>query len=62
MYVIKRLQNNNKKEKEKRIMKVIKRIFEVIMFVFGFDGEIRKKAVENGLCDFSGQGRNKYGK
>lgn len=42
-------------------MKVLKKIFEVIMFVLGYDGEIRRQAVDSGLCDFSGQGKNEYG-
>lgn len=42
-------------------MKVLKKIFEIIMFVLGYNGEIRKQAVDANLCDFSGQGKNEYG-
>ncbi len=41
--------------------KVLKAIWEMFIFVLGFDGETRKNAVDTGLCDFSGQGRDKYG-
>ena len=27
-----------------------------------FDGTAKREAVDLGLCDFSGEGRNKYGK
>ena len=42
-------------------MKCLKKIFDVILFVLGFDGKIRRESVDAGLCDFSGQGRDKYG-
>lgn len=45
----------------KKIKATVKAIFEVILFIFGNGGEIRKNAVDNGICDFSGQGRNEYG-
>lgn len=41
--------------------KVLKAIWEMVIFALGFDGEIRKNAVDAGICDFSGQGRDKYG-
>ena len=34
----------------------------VLMFILGLDCDMRRKAVDEGLCDFSGQGRDKYGK
>ena len=37
-------------------------IVETVLWVLGLDGKKRQWAVENGLCDFSGQGRNEYGK
>ena len=27
-----------------------------------FDGTARREAVDAGICDYSGQGRNKYGR
>lgn len=38
----------------KKIFGVIK---ETILWVLCFDGAKRKWAVDNGLCDFSGQGK-----
>lgn len=43
-------------------MKIIKRILQWLAFLFVHDGDIAKEAVDEGLCDFSGQGRDKYGK
>ena len=43
-------------------MKALKKFFEFIIFILGFDGEIRRNAVDMGICDFSGQGKNQYGK
>ena len=40
----------------------INAILNGLMFILGLDCDIRRKAVDDGLCDFSGQGRNKYGK
>lgn len=42
--------------------KAIKKIFNVFMFLFGVGGDIRKNAADEGLCDYSGQGRDIYGK
>lgn len=42
--------------------KAVKKIFDVIAFLFGIGGNIRDNAVDEGLCDFSGQGRDKYGR
>lgn len=40
-------------------MKTLKKIFEVILFVFGIKNcDIRKQATEEGICDYSGQGGN----
>ncbi len=43
-------------------MKILKRIFDEIIFALGFDGEIRRQAVDDGICDFGGQGKNMYGR
>ena len=42
--------------------KVLKKVLDVILFVLGFDCETRREAVDAGLIDLSGQGRDKYGK
>ena len=42
--------------------KVFKVILEVLALLVGADCDTRRKAVDDGLCDFSGQGRGKYGK
>lgn len=38
------------------------KIFQELLFLLGFGGEVRKETVDADICDFSGQGRNKYGK
>lgn len=45
-----------------KIKKAFKAFFNGIIFIFGLTDEARKEAVDLGLCDYSGQGRNKYGK
>lgn len=46
----------------KKFIAIFGKMFDVILFCLGFKGtETGKKAVDDGLCDFSGQGRNKYG-
>ena len=40
----------------------LKRALEWVLFILAGTGEIAREAVNEGLCDFSGQGRNKYGK
>lgn len=42
--------------------KVVHRILQWLLFLLGFDCEIRREMVDEGLADFSGQGRNKYGR
>ena len=43
-------------------MRTLKKIFQWILLILGFDCELRREMVDEGLLDFSGQGRNKYGK
>ena len=43
-------------------MKILKKIFNWLMFVLGAKNELAISAVEEGICDFSGQGRNVFGK
>ena len=42
--------------------KFFKALFNIFALLLGADCEWRREAVENGWCDFSGQGRDKYGK
>lgn len=42
--------------------KAFKKILDLILFVFGLDSDTRRKSVDDDLCDFSGQGKNKYGR
>lgn len=41
--------------------KVFKKIYEVIALLLGADCETRREAVDAGICDYSGQGKNNYG-
>ena len=43
-------------------MKYLKKIFKDLFFIFGLTEEARKEAVDLGLVDYSGQGRNEYGR
>jgi hypothetical protein len=49
-----------KRQKERR--EKMKRIFDFLAFILGADCKIKNDSVEIGICDFGGQGRNKYGK
>lgn len=42
--------------------KAVKKIIDVLVFLFGIGGKIREDAVDEGLCDHSGQGRDEYGR
>lgn len=42
--------------------KAVKSILDKIIFLFTCKGETAEKFVNEGLCDFSGCGRDKYGK
>lgn len=41
---------------------MLKKILNWFVFLLTGKGEIGKESVDEGLCDFSGQGRDKYGK
>ena len=42
--------------------KFLKKVFDILAFCLGVRGtETGKKAVKDDICDFSGQGRDKYG-
>lgn len=43
-------------------MKVVKRILAWIEFILTGKGEIANEMIELGLIDYSGQGRDKYGR
>lgn len=43
-------------------MKVLKRVFNWFVFLLTGKGEIADEAVMMGAVDFSGQGRDKFGK
>ena len=46
----------------KKPLAAIRALFNALAFILGADCEARRKAVDDGICDFGGQGRNKYGK
>lgn len=41
--------------------KFFKKIFEIFALFVGADCDTRRQAVDDGICDFGGQGRGKYG-
>lgn len=43
-------------------MKILKNIFNWFVFLFTGKGELANEMVDEGLIDYSGQGRNRYGK
>lgn len=42
--------------------KAVKKIFDVLAFLLGIGGKIADEGVDAGVLDYSGQGRNKYGR
>ena len=42
--------------------KALKIIWAWILLIFERSGPLAEKAVDDGICNFGGQGRNKYGK
>lgn len=40
----------------------VKKVLSRLVFLTTYKGDIADKAVDDGICDFSGQGRDKYGK
>ena len=40
----------------------LKRALEWVLFILTGRGQIAREDVDEGLCDFSGQGRDKYGR
>lgn len=45
----------------KHAKKILKALFNCVLFILGFDCEARRDAVDAGLLDLSGQGRGKHG-
>ena len=43
-------------------MKILKNILNWFMLLVGAKSELTNEAVNDGICDFGGQGRDKYGK
>ena len=43
-------------------MKILKNILNWFMLLVGAKSELTDEAVGDGICDFSGQGRNEFGK
>jgi hypothetical protein len=43
-------------------MKLINVFFEILALLIGARSTARDEAVTAGVCDFSGQGRNSYGR
>ena len=43
-------------------MKILKNILNWFMFLLTGKGELAEEMVDEGLIDYSGQGRDKYGK
>ena len=42
--------------------KVIHTLGQAFCVLFGFDCEARRRAVDAGACDYSGEGKDKYGR
>lgn len=40
----------------------LKKIFDLLAFLLGIRSDARDQAVDDGICDYSGQGRDKYGR
>ena len=50
------------KEKRYKKMKILKSILDYLIFSLTGKGKMAEEMVDKGLIDYSGQGRNKYGK
>ena len=47
----------------KKLVKILKSVLDTVLFCLGFKGtKTANNSVSEGLCDYSGQGRNEYGK
>ena len=45
----------------KHVKKIFKALVDIILLFMSLDCKARRDAVDEGLLDFSGQGRDKYG-
>lgn len=43
-------------------MRVLRKIWEKVMFLLGSKNDVCKQAVDDGICNFGGQGRDRYGR
>ena len=43
-------------------MKILKSVLDWFVFLLTGKGEVAEEMIDKGLIDYSGQGRNKYGK
>lgn len=60
--IIKAQQGSPPRKRKEKEMKIIKKIWDTILFVFTGKGDAANEMIEAGLIDYSGQGRDKYGK
>lgn len=43
-------------------MEILKTILSILAIPFGIKGKVTDEATDNGICDFSGQGKSKNGR
>ena len=43
-------------------MKILKSVLDWLVFLLTGNGKVAEEMIDEGLIDYSGQGRNKYGK
>ena len=55
-------EKRSKRKNEVKKMKILKNILNWFMLLVGAKSELTDEAVNEAICDFGGQGRNKYGK
>ena len=46
----------------KKLLAAVTAFFNVFAFMLGADCEIRRNNVDDGICDYSGQRSDKYGR
>lgn len=46
----------------KKIARTIKAFWSVVVFALSHKGDIADEAVDEGLCDYGGQGKNEHGR
>ena len=45
----------------KKTKKFLKAVWKVLVFLYHYPDKAKREAVDAGIVDYSGQGRNKYG-